>query len=97
MRISQRGGIRRYRKSHSSSVPDRERVPPFFSASETTGSRPEELRDSCRCGTPAHGLEWEQRETRVVVESLGRWELGEKALMEETTGVEIQQQGVLVG
>ena len=31
---------------------------------ETTGSRPEELRDACRCGTPAQGLEWEQPETR---------------------------------
>ncbi|KAG4438643.1 hypothetical protein IFR05_005887 [Cadophora sp. M221] len=40
--------------------------------SETTGSRPEELRGACRCGTPAQGLEWEQRETRVAVESLRR-------------------------
>jgi len=36
--------------------------------SETTGSRPEELRDACRCGTPARVLEWEQGETRVAVE-----------------------------
>jgi hypothetical protein len=35
--------------------------------SETTGSRPEELRDACRRGTPAQGLEWKQRESEVVV------------------------------
>ncbi len=34
---------------------------------ETTGSRPEELRDACRRGTP-QGLEWEQQETEVAVE-----------------------------
>ena len=45
--------------------------------SETTGSRPEELRDACRCGAPARVLEWEQGETRVAVESLGRKELGQ--------------------
>jgi hypothetical protein len=60
--------------------------------SETTGSRPEELRDACRRGTPAQGLEWEQRETRVAVESLGGRELGEEA-----GGVEIRQQGELAG
>ncbi|KAH6667260.1 hypothetical protein B0J14DRAFT_659238 [Halenospora varia] len=65
--------------------------------SETTGSRPEELRDACRCGTPAQGLEWEQRETRVAIESLGWRELGEEALMEEVGGVEIRQQGELAG
>ncbi|PVH67637.1 hypothetical protein DL98DRAFT_639498 [Cadophora sp. DSE1049] len=57
--------------------------------SETTGSRPEELRDACRCGTSAQGLEWEQRETWVAVESLGRRELGEEAVMEETGRVEV--------
>jgi len=37
--------------------------------SETTGGRPEELRDASRRGPPAQGLEWwEQRETEVVVE-----------------------------
>jgi len=59
--------------------------------SETNGSRPEELRDACQCGTPAQGLEWEQWETR------GRRELGEEALMEEAGGVEIRQQGELAG
>jgi hypothetical protein len=34
---------------------------------EITGSRPEELRDACRRGTP-QGLEWEQQETEVAVE-----------------------------
>ena len=35
--------------------------------SEATGSRPEELQDACRHGTPAQGLEeWEQRESEVV-------------------------------
>ncbi|ESZ89590.1 hypothetical protein SBOR_10026 [Sclerotinia borealis F-4128] len=43
------------------------------------------------------GLEWEQQETRVAVESLGRRELGEEALMEEAGGVEIRQQGELAG
>jgi hypothetical protein len=65
--------------------------------SETTSSRLEELRDACRCGTPAQGLEWEQQETRVAAESLGRRELGEEALMEEAGGVEIRQQGELAG
>jgi len=64
--------------------------------SETTGSRPEELQGACRCGTPTQGLEWEQRETRVAVESLRR-ELGEEALMEEAGGVEIRQQGEFAG
>jgi hypothetical protein len=36
--------------------------------SETTGTRPDELQDTSRCGT-AQGLEeWEQKETEVVVE-----------------------------
>lgn len=39
-------------------------------------------------GTPAQGLEWEQRETRVAVESLGGRELGEEALVEEAGAVE---------
>lgn len=43
------------------------------------------------------GLEWEQRETRVAVESLGRSELGDEALMEEAGGVEIRQRGELAG
>ena len=65
--------------------------------SETTSSRPEDLRDACRCGTPAQGLKWEQRETWVVIEPLGRRELGEEALMEEAGGVEIRQEGELAG
>ncbi|KAH8596206.1 hypothetical protein B0O99DRAFT_594035 [Bisporella sp. PMI_857] len=65
--------------------------------SETTGGRPEELRDACRCGTPAQGLEWEQPETRVAVELLGRRELGGEVLMEEAGGVEKRQQGELAG
>lgn len=64
--------------------------------SETAGSRPKGLRGACRCGTLAQGLEWEQRETRVAVESLRR-ELGEEALIEEAEGVEIRQQGELAG
>jgi hypothetical protein len=41
--------------------------------SETTGGRPEELRDASQRGTPAQGLEeWEQRESEVgVVEGEG--------------------------
>lgn len=65
--------------------------------SETTGSRPEELRDACRRCTPAQGLEWEQRETRVAVESLGGRVPGEEALVGEAGGVEIRQQGELAG
>jgi hypothetical protein len=65
--------------------------------SETTGSRPEELRDACRRDTSAQGLEWEQRETLVAVESLGGRELREEVLVEEEGGVVIRQQGELAG
>jgi len=52
--------------------------------SETTGSRPEELQDACRHGTPAQGLEeWEQRESEVV-------------FVVEGGGVAMQQQEELV-
>jgi hypothetical protein len=44
---------------------------------------------------PSQGLEWEQQENRVAVESLGRREVGEEALMEEAGGPEIRQQGEL--
>ena len=55
---------------------------------ETTGSKPEELQDTSRHGTPAQGLEeWEQRETQVVVETLGRRELREGELVGEGGGV----------
>ena len=65
---------------------------------ETTGSRPEELRDASRHGTPAQGLEeWEQRETRMVVEKLGRRELWEEELVGEAGGVAMQQQEELAG
>jgi hypothetical protein len=46
--------------------------------SETTGSRPEELRDACQRGILAQGHEWEQRETSVAVESLGEGNLARK-------------------
>jgi len=65
--------------------------------SETTGSRPKELRDACRCSTPAQGFEWEQRKTRVAIESLRRRKLGEEALIEEVGGLEVRQQGELAG
>ncbi|TVY92099.1 hypothetical protein LAWI1_G002737 [Lachnellula willkommii] len=53
---------------------------------ETTGSRPEELRDACRCAGDS-----------VAIELLGRRELGDEALLEEEGGVEIRQQGELAG
>ncbi|KAH6663378.1 hypothetical protein B0J14DRAFT_570431 [Halenospora varia] len=43
------------------------------------------------------GLEWEQRETRVVIETLGGRELGEEELVGEAGGVETQQQEELAG
>lgn len=56
---------------------------------ETIGSRPEELRDASRHGTPAQGREeWEQQETQVVVETLGKMELREEALVGEGGGVD---------
>ncbi|RDL30462.1 uncharacterized protein BP5553_10340 [Venustampulla echinocandica] len=49
---------------------------------DPTGSRPEELRDASRYGTPAQGLEeLEQRETQVAVETLERRELQEDELI----------------
>jgi hypothetical protein len=74
---------------HSVEAPQDETQNP--ERSETTGSRPEELQDACRCGTPAQGLEWKQRETLVAVETLGGRELGEEALVGEAGGVEIWQ------
>jgi hypothetical protein len=60
---------------------------------EITSSRPEEPRGASRQGTPAQGLEeWEQKETQVVVQTLGRSELGEEELAREAGGVEMQQQ-----
>ncbi|CZR56350.1 uncharacterized protein PAC_06238 [Phialocephala subalpina] len=54
---------------------------------ETTGSKPEELRDASRHGTPAQSLEdWDQRETQVVVETLGRSEPREGELVAEGGG-----------
>jgi hypothetical protein len=44
-----------------------------------------------------HGLEWEQRETRMAVESLGGRGFGEEALVGEAGGVEIRQQSELAG
>jgi hypothetical protein len=45
---------------------------------ETIGSRPAELQDTSRCGTPAPGLEWRQRQAEEVVEGGGvamqQWE-----------------------
>ena len=59
--------------------------------SETTGSRPEVQRDTSRRGTPAQDLEWwEKRETRAVVETLGRRELGVEEVVGEAGGVEMQ-------
>jgi len=56
---------------------------------ETTGSRLEEPRDASRHGTPVQGLEeWEQLETRMVVEKWGR----EEELAGEAGGVAMQQQ-----
>jgi hypothetical protein len=49
--------------------------------SETTGSRPEELQETCRRDTLTLGLESEQRETRVVIETLEGRELGEEELV----------------
>jgi hypothetical protein len=58
---------------------------------ETIG-RLEDPQDASRHGTPAQGLGWEQQETQVVVETLGRRELEEKELAGEAEGVEMQQQ-----
>jgi hypothetical protein len=66
-------------------------------STEITGSRPEELRDTSRHGTPAQGLEeWEQRETRVV-ETPGRSEPRGGELVGEAGGVAMQQQEELEG
>jgi hypothetical protein len=55
---------------------------------ETTGSRPEELRDASRHGTPAQGLEdWEQQGTQAVGETPR-----EDDLMDNGDGVDMQQQ-----
>jgi hypothetical protein len=65
---------------------------------ETTGSRPEVLRDTSRRGTPAQDLEWwEKRETRAVMETLGRRELGVEEVVGEAGGVEMQQHEEPVG
>lgn len=65
---------------------------------ETTASRPDEPRDASRHGTPAQGLEkWEQLETRVAAEPLGRRDLQEEELVGEVGGVEMQPQEDLAG
>jgi hypothetical protein len=38
---------------------------------KTIGSRQGELRDACRRGVPAQGLDWEQQETEVVMRREG--------------------------
>jgi hypothetical protein len=55
---------------------------------KTTGSRPEELRDASRHGTPAQGFEdWEQQGTQAVRETPR-----EDDLMDNGDGVDMQQQ-----
>jgi len=51
--------------------------------------RLEDPQDASRHGTPVQGLGWEQQETQVVVETLGRRELEEKELAGEAGGVEM--------
>lgn len=64
--------------------------------SETTGGRLEELRDASRRRTPTQALEWwERRKTQVVLETLGKRELGVEELVGEAGGVVIRQQGEL--
>jgi hypothetical protein len=64
---------------------------------EITGGRPEEPRDVSRCVTPAQGLDLEQWEALVAVESLGGREPGEETLVGEVGGVEIRQPWELAG
>jgi hypothetical protein len=65
---------------------------------ETAGSRPEELRDATRHGTPSQGLEeWKQQETQVVGGSLARRELREEELAGDVGGAEMQQQKEIRG
>jgi hypothetical protein len=64
--------------------------------SETTGSRPEELRDASRRSTPAQDLEWwEQQETQVVVEggaiAMQQEELGRPAVGDQQDLVEVDE------
>ncbi|KAH8598540.1 hypothetical protein B0O99DRAFT_738770 [Bisporella sp. PMI_857] len=65
--------------------------------SETTSGRPEKLQDVSRHGAAQDLEEWEQRETQVVVETLGGRELGEEELVGEAGMVEMQQQEELAG
>jgi hypothetical protein len=79
-------------ESLSASTP----TPPSREHSETTGSRPEELRDASRRGTPAKDLErWEQQETQVVVKggavAMQQEELGQPAVGDQQDLVEVDE------